>query len=104
MHHSECYAGTMHHGRSFHFMSFFAGVAIVAATLALLGYLLRNGISREARRRRLGETLQRLSALDAEGARKLFGDVGLPSWLGQSDDEHVNWANAFFGAYLLIPG
>eukprot|EP00884_Botryococcus_braunii_P016033 jgi/Botrbrau1/3112/Bobra.0070s0089.2 len=85
------------HSRSFDFSSFVMGIFIVVTLLTAVAFIARNGWSRRDRRRRLAHVLQKLSALDAEGAQKLFGDVGLPSWLSYEEEEHVKWANAFFG-------
>jgi hypothetical protein len=63
------------HSRSFDFYSFFMGVAIVVSALAIAAVIARNGWSRRDRRNRLAHILQKLSALDADGARELFGDV-----------------------------
>lgn len=56
-------------------MSFVTGVVIVAAVLLAIGLAARHGWSRRDRRKRLAYLLLKLSSLDEEGARNLFGDV-----------------------------
>lgn len=63
------------HARSFDFISFLVGVLIVGAVLMAAALAARHGWSRRDRRKRLAYLLLKLSSLDEEGARSLFGDV-----------------------------